>query len=193
MAQQIDLFASGPRVITDGARGTIAYAPHVFDSTESARLFDAILRDSPWSRETMWMYDKMVDVPRLVARFMPEDALPEALQIVKSRVESQLGTQFNAIGLNYYRDGGDSVAWHNDRNEELVALPTVAVLSLGATRQMLVRPKAPPRKAIACDLEPGSLFVMSGRAQEFWEHSIPKSRRPTGPRISIALRQRATA
>jgi alkylated DNA repair dioxygenase AlkB len=92
--------------------------------------------------------------------------------------------------VQYYRNGNDSVSWHNDHREELIELPTIALLSLGSTREMLVRSKARPRRTFSCDLEPGSLFVMSGRAQEFWEHHIPKVKRPIGPRISVALRQR---
>ncbi|MGZ3531768.1 MAG: alpha-ketoglutarate-dependent dioxygenase AlkB family protein [Vulcanimicrobiaceae bacterium] len=190
MAQQTELFPSLPRVIADDARGSIVYEPGLFTTQESDALFDELLAHSPWSHETMWMYDKMVDVPRLVARFMPGEQLPPALARLVERVEKRLGARFNSVGLNYYRDGNDSVAWHNDHTEDLIALPAIAIVSLGAARQMLVRPKKPPRTAIACDLEPGSLFVMSGRSQEFWEHSIPKARRPTAARISVALRQR---
>ncbi|HEY8297584.1 MAG TPA: alpha-ketoglutarate-dependent dioxygenase AlkB [Candidatus Baltobacteraceae bacterium] len=190
MAQQIELFAPGPRALADDARGSIAYEPGVFGAAESERYLAEILAGAPWTHETMWMYDKTVDVPRLVARVRLDEPMLPALAEIKARVEERLGRRFTGLGLNYYRDGSDSVAWHNDRNEDLIDLPTIALVSLGATRQMLVRPKSPPRKTIACDLEPGSLFVMSGRAQEFWEHCIPKTSRPTAARISIALRQR---
>ena len=190
MAQQIELFPTAPRVLADDARGSIVYEPGLFTTQESDALFETLLARAPWSHETMWMYDKMVDVPRLVARFMPGDDWAPELDELVERVEKRLDTRFNSVGLNYYRDGNDSVAFHNDHTEELIALPTIAIVSLGAARQMLVRPKKPPRTAIAFDLEPGSLFVMNGRSQEFWEHSIPKARRPTAARISVALRQR---
>ncbi len=157
---------------------------------ESDALFRLLERTLPWQSETMWMYDRTVDVPRLIARFAPGEPQPQQLAQVKGRIEAFLRTQFTSLSVQYYRDGNDSVAWHNDHREELVELPTIAVLSLGATREMLVRSKSRPRRTLSCDLEPGSLFVMSGRAQEFWEHHVPKVATPVGPRISVALRQR---
>ncbi len=140
----------------------------------------------------MWMYDKTVTVPRLIARFAPESDRPAVLAGVQQRIESYLNVTFTALSVQYYRDGSDSVAWHNDHREELIDLPTIALLSLGATREIRVRTKHKPRRSIACDLEAGSLFVMTGRAQEFWEHTIPKIERPITARMSIALRQRKT-
>jgi len=191
MAQQIGLFGMTPRVYVDDHSGAVVYYPAVFSLRESEELFELLERTLPWQSETMWMYDRTVDVPRLIARFLPGEAPPK-LADVKTRIEEFLGTAFSSMSVQYYRDGNDSVAWHNDHREELIELPTIALLSLGATREMLVRSKARPRRTFSCDLEPGSLFVMSGRAQEFWEHHIPKVKRPIGPRISVALRQRRT-
>lgn len=190
MPQQTGLFGSAPCVFADDSTGRIAYYPEVFGLDESAGLFTLLERTLPWESEQMWMYDRTVDVPRLIARFAPGAAKPPELAAVQERVENFLGTAFTSISVQYYRNGNDSVAWHNDHREELVPLPTIALVSLGATREMQVRSKSRPRKTFACDLEPGSLFVMAGRAQEFWEHTIPKIRRPVAPRISIALRQR---
>jgi alkylated DNA repair dioxygenase AlkB len=190
MAQQTSLFGTAPRVFVDDQTGGIVYYPAVFSLRESDDLFEFLERTLPWQSETMWMYDRTVDVPRLIARFAPGEPQPEELANVKRRIEDFLGTSFTSLSVQYYRDGNDSVAWHNDHREELAELPTIAVLSLGSTREMQVRSKARPRRTFSCDLEPGSLFVMSGRAQEFWEHHIPKVKRPIGARISVALRQR---
>jgi alkylated DNA repair dioxygenase AlkB len=190
MAQQTSLFGTAPRVFVDDQTGGIVYYPAVFSLRESDDLFEFLERTLPWQSETMWMYDRTVDVPRLIARFAPGEPQPEELADVKRRIEDFLGTSFTSLSVQYYRDGNDSVAWHNDHREELAELPTIAVLSLGSTREMQVRSKARPRRTFSCDLEPGSLFVMSGRAQEFWEHHIPKVKRPIGARISVALRQR---
>ncbi len=190
MAQQIDLFGALERAFVDDGTGRIAYYPGVFCAEESAQLFAQLLEQLPWSSETMWMYDRTVGVPRLIARFLPEQERPEQLRRVHERVEAFLDTRFTSISAQLYRDGNDSVAWHNDHREELVPFPVIAVVSLGATRSMWVRSKKRPRRTFSCDLDPGSLFVMSGRAQEFWEHHIPKVDRPIGRRISLALRQR---
>jgi alkylated DNA repair dioxygenase AlkB len=190
MAQQMGLFGTAPRVFADGETGGIVYYPGVFSAEQSATWFDKLERSLTWAEETMWMYDRTVEVPRLIARFPPGEAQPPIVAEIKQRIEAFLKETFTSVSFQYYRDGSDSVAWHNDHREELVPLPTIALLSLGATREMLVRTKARPRRTYSCDLEPGSLFVMSGRAQEFWEHQVPKVKRPIRPRISVALRQR---
>lgn len=189
VAQQMGLFGSAKQVYVDDATGGIAYYTGVFSAEESAALFDDLQRALAWSEETMWMYDHTVAVPRLIARFEPGKPLPPQLAGVRERVESFLDARFNAVSVQYYRTESDSVAWHSDHTEALVDLPVIAVLSLGATRPMQIRSKLRPRRAFAVDLEPGSLLVMSGRAQEHWEHHIPKLHRPTTPRVSIALRQ----
>jgi alkylated DNA repair dioxygenase AlkB len=91
------------------------------------------------------------------------------------------------VGFNLYRDGRDGVAWHGDRIRREVAEPVVPLLSLGAPRRLLVRPRAGgPSRAFL--LGPGDLLVMGGRAQRTWQHSVPKVARAIGPRISVAYR-----
>jgi len=136
------------------------------------------------------MYDRIVDVPRLTAHFSPGDALPPAVESIKRLIESFAGARFNSVGLNYYRDGRDSVAMHNDRVEELVRRSPILLLSLGDTRTMRIASKSRPRRTFEIALEPGSVLVMAGTAQEHWEHGIPKTRGPAGERISVAFRQR---
>lgn len=190
MAQQIGLFGSTPRVFVDDETGGIAYYPGVFTAGEAAELFERFEAELPWTQETMWMYDHTVTVPRLIARFLPGEEKPARLFAVQQRVEQYLGVPFTSCSVQLYRGGNDSVAWHSDHTEDLIDLPVIAVLSLGATREMLVRSKARPRRTFSIDLEPGSLFVMSGRAQEFWEHHIPKAKPAVAARISVAFRQR---
>ena len=190
MAQQLGLFGSQPRVFVNDESGGIVYYPGVFSAAESAMLFERFERTLPWAQESMWMYDKTVSVPRLIARFLPGETMPEELADVQRRVEAFLGERFTSCSVQDYRSGADSVAWYSDHTEELIDRPTIAVLSLGAAREMLIRTKARPRRTFSCDLDPGSLFVMSGRAQDFWEHHIPKVPRAIAPRISIAFRQR---
>lgn len=137
------------------------------------------------------MYDRDVDVPRLVARYQLDDAgLPPALGEAARRVATTTGTPFNSAGLNYYRDGRDSVAPHNDHLYEIVARHPIALISLGATRLMTIRSKSKPRRVLDLDLEDGSLLLMSYETQLHYDHGIPKTRTPVGARISIALRVR---
>lgn len=189
--QQLRLFGSSPDVFVDDATGKIAYYPALFAPNESRRLFELFADSLSWTQESMWMYDRTVTVPRLIARFSELQERPAELTELQERVEKFLGEQFNAVSLQYYRDQNDSVAWHSDHTEGLIENAIVAIVSLGAARDMLIRSKARPRRTFARTLEPGSLFVMGGRAQYFWEHHIPKVRQPLGPRISVALRQKA--
>ena len=188
MPQQLGFFQDRQRLIVSTGHGRIVYLPAVFSAAESGTLFETLLRTIPWSSDRMWMYEKLVDVPRLVASYSPGDELPEPLQFIRARVEGVMAESFNGVSLNYYRDGMDSVAWHSDHSEGLTRNPTVALASFGATRSMLLRAKAPPRRQLRCDLEPGSLLAMCGDIQKHWEHHIPKVRTPIDARISVALR-----
>lgn len=137
------------------------------------------------------MYDRDVDVPRLIARYrFSGDPVPEVLSEAAAQATQALGVPFNSAGLNLYRDGRDSVAPHNDHLYEIVAGYPIALISLGATRLMTIRSKARPRRILDLDLELGSLLLMSYDTQRFYDHGIPKTRKPVGPRISIALRVR---
>jgi alkylated DNA repair dioxygenase AlkB len=189
MAQQTSLFGAAPHVFVEG-ESSIVYYPALLESAQSAALFERLQRSLQWSQETMWMYDHSVEVPRLIARFSPDEPLPNDLVPIKTLVERRLGVSFNAVSVQYYRDGNDSVAWHGDHTEDLIERPVVALVSLGAVREMQIRSKSKPRRAFSIDLEPGSLLVMGGLAQIQWEHHIPKVSRPITPRMSIALRQK---
>jgi alkylated DNA repair dioxygenase AlkB len=187
VSHQPALFATTERILAQTDDAEIRYIPAVFSDTEATAFF-AQLRDRiAWEQTTMWMYDHEVTVPRLTA-WWGEDAPPAWPLEIQSRVEQRLGVRFNSVGLNFYRDGNDSVAWHADHNEDLIDDPTVAIVSFGETREMLVRPNAPPRRATACQLETGSLLVMSGRAQDRFEHHIPKCKTAVGQRISVVFR-----
>jgi alkylated DNA repair dioxygenase AlkB len=189
VAQQIGLFGVAPQVFVND-ESSIVYYPALLDAAESTDLFADLQQTLSWTQETMWMYDHTVAVPRLLARFAADEPLPDVLNDVKLRVEAQVQTSFNSVSVQYYRDGSDSVAWHSDHTEDLIERPYVALVSLGAVREMQIRSKARPRRSFSIDLEPGSLLVMGGLAQEYWEHHIPKVSRPIAARISIALRQR---
>jgi alkylated DNA repair dioxygenase AlkB len=100
---------------------------------------------------------------------------------------------FTSVGLNFYRDGRDSVAAHNDHLDEIVPGCPIALLSLGATRRMTIRAKAAPRRVLHVDLAAGSLLLMSYETQLHYTHGVPKTTEPVGPRISLAFRVRTCA
>ena len=188
---QPDLLQSDPGLLLDDATGRIRYLPDAVPP-ERAQAWFAQLRDRiDWHALRREMYGREVDVPRLTHHFRLDDpALPASLREAADAVLALTRIEFTNIGLNFYRDGRDSVAPHNDRLEDLQRGYPIALLSLGSTRRMDIRSKHPPRRALHVDLEPGSLLLMSWRTQLNYDHGIPKTRAKVGPRISAAFRRR---
>jgi alkylated DNA repair dioxygenase AlkB len=163
--------------------------------TGSDVLFDRLVRTVPWRAERRHMYDRMVDVPRLLKFYgedeeLPEPILREARDALTAHYARELGESFRTAGLCLYRDGADSVAWHGDRigrgrREDTM----VAIVSVGAPRSLLLRPRG-GGPTLRHDLGHGDLLVMGGSCQRTWEHAVPKTARPAGPRISIQFRPR---
>jgi len=197
---QFGLFTA-PLSLVTGERGEVTYHAD-FLPADVADAYFATLHDGvDWHANRRIMYEREVDVPRLTAHFPlervrageAEGLSPDAasaLGEVAARVGDALGAPFNSIGLNFYRDGNDSVAPHNDRLQDLVKGEPIALLSLGGTRRMLIRSKRPGEPAVAIDLEAGSLLVMSWSSQLHYTHGVAKTRAKVEPRISVALRVR---
>ncbi len=180
------------RELTDGAwvdvrRGWLAGADVLFE-----RLRDGV----PWRAERRPMYDRVVDVPRLTCFLdegdrLPEAALGSAREALNVHYGAELGEPFTSIGMCLYRDGRDSVAWHGDTIGRGLREDTmVAIVSVGVPRVLALRPRGGGSPAIRYELGHGDLLVMGGSAQRTWEHAVPKSTRPVGPRISIQFRPR---
>jgi alkylated DNA repair dioxygenase AlkB len=190
---QTELFERGPRTLVDDASDRITYAPGTVDAATAAQWFDTLREGIEWRSERRRMYDRDVDVPRLVSWFRFEDGPPPVpLAEARAMVAAACGVEFNSVGLNWYRGGADSVAPHNDHIDEIVPGFPIALLSLGATRLMTIRSKTRPRRTFDIDLEPGSLLVMSYETQLHYDHGIPKTAASIGGRISLAFRVRTT-
>lgn len=191
---QLSLFESSESVLADDEWGRITYTPH-FVAAPVAQAWFAELRIAvKWKAERRRMYDRDVDVPRLTAHFhlAPEEteASPPPAAIVQAarHVIANTGVPFNSVGLNLYRGGRDSVAPHNDHLDVIAEGFPIGLVSLGATRRMTIRAKAPPRRVFHIDLEGGSLLMMSYATQRHYTHGIPKTAEPVGERLSLAFR-----
>ena len=150
-------------------------------------LLDALIDTVDWKQGRRRMYDRVLDDPRLSRWYAPGDALPRpALDTVRLALERGLEVPLATTGLNYYRDGNDSVAWHADRELRVLTDTRIAIVTLGARRPFLVRPTG---GGTSRDVKPGSgdLLVMGGACQMRWQHSVPKVKR-AGPRISCTYR-----
>jgi alkylated DNA repair dioxygenase AlkB len=158
-------------------------------------LFERLAETVPWREERRHMYDRVVDVPRLLCFYgegepLPDPMLDEARRALDEHYADELGEPFRTAGLCLYRDGRDSVAWHGDTIGRGSSQDTmVAIVSLGAPRSLLLRPRG-GGQALRHDLGHGDLLVMGGSCQRTWEHAIPKTARAAGPRISVQFRPR---
>lgn len=157
-------------------------------------LFERLVAVVPWRGERRPMYERMVDVPRLLAFYEADAELPDvALSSMRAALVDHYGSRSGGpvatVGLCLYRDGRDSVAWHGDRIGRGAREDTlVAIVSLGATRRFLVRPRNGGGPTRRFELDAGDLLVMGGSCQRTFEHAVPKTARPVGPRCSIQLR-----
>ena len=183
-----DLFAPAVLQLVEDAQGGARYWPDATDPATAQRWFAALEAHAPWRHLRRPMYDRMVDVPRLLASFAVDD-LPGDLPLAEmlACVQRRLPAPFTSIGMNYYRDGNDSVAMHGDKLHLLGDGHPIAILSLGAPRRMLIRAVDDHADRIAVDLMPGSLLAMSHAMQSTHEHGIPKVRE-AGARISVVFR-----
>jgi alkylated DNA repair dioxygenase AlkB len=176
--------------------------PAALAADEASRLYDVLRDGIGWQQEEVLIFGQRRRVPRLVAwhgdpgaryRYSGTDHDPEPwtpeLERLRARVYELSGVEFNAVLLNYYRDGRDGMGWHADDEPELGRNPAIASVSLGAPRRFCLRHRR--RKDLKLDLElpHGSLLVMSGPTQHHWLHALPKTRRPVGERINLTFRR----
>ncbi|WP_028654616.1 alpha-ketoglutarate-dependent dioxygenase AlkB [Nocardioides sp. J54] len=179
------------RVLSGGAWVDVArnWLPDADD------VFATLVRDVPWRAERRAMYDRVVDVPRLVYTYMIGEELPHprltaAREDLSAHYAGELGEPFRTAGCCYYRDGRDSVAWHGDTIGRGSTHDTmVAIVSLGDPRRLHLRPRDPERReeSFAVEMGHGDLVVMGGSCQRTWEHAVPKVA-SAGPRISVQFR-----
>ncbi|MBX7450796.1 alpha-ketoglutarate-dependent dioxygenase AlkB [Mycolicibacterium sp. 3033] len=194
-AVQSSLFDQADRrELGDGAWLEVRSGWLAQDGVSDDALFGELRDVIPWRSERRQMYDRVLDVPRLVSfhHLLDEPAPHPRLKQLRRRLNDayagELGEPFVTAGLCLYRDGNDSVAWHGDnigrsRTDDTM----VAIVGLGATRVFALRPRG-GGPSLRIRHGHGDLLVMGGSCQRTWEHAIPKTARPTGPRISIQFR-----
>ena len=149
-------------------------------------LFDALEASTSWRTDRRWMYERMVDTPRLIASLPGDGPGHPLLDRMSAALAARYGETFRRITLALYRDGQDSVAFHGDTVARDMDEALVATVSLGARRRFLLRP-ADTGSSVAFSLGGGDLLVMGGSCQRTWRHSIPKVS-AAGPRIAVMFR-----
>jgi alkylated DNA repair dioxygenase AlkB len=161
--------------------------------TGSETVLQTLLDEVAWRAERREMYDRDVDVPRLLRWYgadepLPHPVLTQARAQLSAYYADELGEPFVTAGMCLYRDGRDSVAWHGDTIGRGARHDTmVAIVSFGEPRPLLLRPRG-GGDSIRFPLGHGDLVVMGGSCQRTWEHCIPKTARHVGPRVSVQFR-----
>jgi alkylated DNA repair dioxygenase AlkB len=164
--------------------------------TGADELFARLAEQLPWHEERRRMYDRVVEVPRLLSYYgegepAPDPVLATARDRLSAHYAEELGEPFRSLGMCLYRDGRDSVAWHGDRFGRGRTEDTmVAILSLGAPRTLALRERGGGGAVLRYEVGHGDLLVMGGSCQRTWEHAVPKTAKPVGPRISAQFRPR---
>jgi alkylated DNA repair dioxygenase AlkB len=196
---QLNMFDAGEGLVFP--ENLLDFDPHFIEGERGMELLQKWTKEVPWQQQSIQMYGKLVLTPRLTAwygdvhktyrfsgtRFDPLPWTPELMDL-RQRIIAATGMQFNSVLLNFYRNGDDSVAWHSDNERELGTKPHIASLSVGQGRNFEFRHKTHHQKKYSIRLENGSLLIMKGDLQTFWEHRIPKSAKETGARINLTFR-----
>ena len=182
-------------------KGLLDYRPALFSLWESERLLTKLIADTPWTQRSILMYGKEVLTPRLTAWFGDQDTdhsiqgdastpLPwtDDLLAIKEKIDEAAGITFNSVLLNYYRNGNDSVSWHDDMDGIPGRNRVVASISLGAVRVFDIRNKADHTLKFSIPLQNGSFLLMKGDFQQNWQHRIAKSNKLVGERVNLTFR-----
>jgi len=182
--------------------GELFYYPAIFDAETSNRLFNALLAKINWRQDKIRMFGKWINQPRMTAfygdveksytyshlKMEPEPWIEELLEI-KGKLAEFLNLEFSSVLMNLYRDGNDSMGWHSDDEPELGVNPEIASVSFGASRQFKLRHRQDSSLQKKVCMESGSLLVMKGNTQHYWQHSIPKEKKVLVPRINLTFRK----
>ena len=181
--------------------GSAVLQPRFFDAQSSAEMYTELMQQTAWEQPEMIIFGKKHAQAGLSTWYSDTGVnyeysgvvrcahpMTSLLDRVRVELEKFTGVAFNSVLVNLYRDGKDSVSWHSDNEAINGREPTIASISLGATRRFDLRHKA-TKHTVRVDLEDGSLVVMSGLSQHCWVHQIAKTANAVGPRINLTFRR----
>ncbi|RJG14066.1 alpha-ketoglutarate-dependent dioxygenase AlkB [Pseudomonas cavernicola] len=194
----MDLFADTPVVLPNAE---LRFIPDWLDVATADRWLAGLLAETPWRQPQVFLHGRYHPVPRLLAWYGDAEAgyrysglihqpLPwtPLLAEIRLQVQAAVGQRLNGVLLNYYRDGQDSMGWHSDDEPELGANPLIASLNLGGTRRFDLRRNGQTRIEHSLELGHGSLLVMAGATQHYWQHQVAKTRKACAPRLNLTFR-----
>jgi alkylated DNA repair dioxygenase AlkB len=180
--------------------GKYIYIPDFYSRNKADELLNALMYGIKWKQESMNMYGRIIPFPRLTSwygesdrpysfsgiKLSPHPWSKELLEIKKD-IQPLSNEEFNSVLLNRYRDGNDSISWHTDAEKELGQNPVIASVNFGAERTFQLRHKV-TKERIDILLKHGSLLIMLGELQHFWQHQVPKTKKVKTERINLTFR-----
>jgi alkylated DNA repair dioxygenase AlkB len=180
--------------------GEYQFYPNFFNTIESKKYFDELINNISWKQESMIMYGKKILFPRLTSWYGDTDKpysfsgitlnpnnWTSTLLEIKEKISTYTEAKFNSVLLNRYRNGNDSISWHTDAEKELGNNPIIASVNFGATRKFQLRHIHSGEK-IEIELQNGSLLIMQGSLQHYWQHQVPKTSKKINERINLTFR-----
>lgn len=206
---QVDIFGnivegkSAPKTktgLTTIENGEFLFYPNFFTKSEGDFFLQKLKSEIEWKQESMNIYGKKINFPRLTAWYGGNDkpysfsgitlspkVWNEELVSIKSKIEPIAKVEFNSVLLNRYRDGNDSISWHTDAEPELGKNPIIASVNFGDTRKFQLR-HIKTKEKLEIELSHGSLLIMQGELQHFWQHQVPKTKELKTERINLTFR-----
>jgi alkylated DNA repair dioxygenase AlkB len=184
-------------VATDGFAD---YYPNFLAPAARAALLQQLLRLDSFQQNEIVLFGKKIKVPRLEAYYalngeqygysgqqLQAEKFPTFLDQLRLEVQERTGYKYNALLINYYRDGQDSNGWHADNEKTLGVNPSIASISLGAERTFELKHLSTGQKKSVL-LAHGSLLHMHGPLQHHYKHQLPKKRALTEARLNLTFR-----
>ena len=180
----------------------VRFDPDWLPTADADALFTVLRGDIAWEVHRIRLFGRLVDSPRLScwigdpeatyvysgARFEPRP-WPAALLSVRERLARETGVDFNSVLANCYRDGRDYMGWHSDNERALGQRPVIASLSLGQARRFVFRDRSAKGAKHELLLPNGALLLMAGDTQSLYQHALPATAKPVGPRINLTFRR----
>lgn len=180
--------------------GAYIYIPDFYNTERSNTLLKVFVESIKWRQESMNMYGRQVMFPRLTAWYGDNDKpysfsgitlqphpWTAELSAIKKDIEPLSHVAFNSVLLNRYRDGNDSISWHTDAEKELGRNPVIASVNFGAERVFQLR-HMETKERIDILLKHGSLLIMQGELQHYWQHQVPKTKKVNSERVNLTFR-----
>jgi alkylated DNA repair dioxygenase AlkB len=155
-----------------------------------------------WRHDKLFMFGSEIYLPRYSAWYGDSDkpytysgltlqpnSWNKGLLFIKKEIEKTIDIKFNSVLMNWYRDGNDYMNWHTDAEKELGQNPIIGSVNFGATRDFLIRNNNDNSEKLKIPLKNGTLLIMKGELQHFWQHSVPKRVKAKELRFNLTFRE----